>query len=242
MAEGKINKRIKYRRRIEAGMILAALREKFKLKDLEVKTELPISLLSRYATGDILPSEQHIQRIEHLLLDSELISSVLLEYVETQGKLTVSHRLAAHPLSLWLAAKTILYRSMREGQDFHAIITPEVGGIPIAILLSHLSGARLIIARKKRYLNWSKTLTGIGGTAENVRVYYVDEQELDLDSGHRSILVVDDIIVEGYTMESLFDLLNKAGIDPCCAYSVYGVGSLWKEKFPNLRILAEVKQ
>ncbi|MEB3772793.1 MAG: helix-turn-helix domain-containing protein [Desulfurococcales archaeon] len=239
MVGEKVNKRVKYRRRIEAGMILAALREEFKLKELEAKTGLPISLLSRYATGDILPSEQHVEKIEELL-NSELVSSILLKYIETHGRLAVSHKLASNPLPLWLAAKTIQYRVIQEKSNFNVIITPEVGGIPIAVLLSHLSGAKLVIARKKRYLNWSTTLAGIGGTAENIRVYYVDKRELD--ESHGSILVVDDIIVEGYTMESIFDLLKKAGVKPCCAYSIYGVGSLWKEKFPDLRVLAEVNQ
>ena len=239
MAGEKINKRVKYRRRIEAGMILAALREEFKLRELGLKTGLPISLLSRYATGDILPSEQHVEKIEELL-NSELVSSILLKYIERRGRLAVSHKLASNPLPLWLAAKTILYRVMQKNLDFNVIITPEVGGIPIAVLLSHLSGAKLVIARKKRYLNWSTTIAGIGGTAENIRVYYVDKRELD--EIHESILVVDDIIVEGYTMESIFDLLKKANAEPCCAYSIYGVGSLWKEKFPGFKVLVEVNQ
>ncbi|MCE4614947.1 MAG: hypothetical protein F7B60_05420 [Desulfurococcales archaeon] len=233
------NKRMKYKRRLEAGLILFALRKRMKLKELEEKTGIPLSLISRYSTGDILPGERHVEAIEKLLLDEAIISNLLYSYIDVRGKLAIGHRLASEPLTLWIAAKTISYRLEQRGFDFNIILTPEVGGIPIAVSLSQLRQTRLIIARRKRYLTWKKVVAGLGGSAEHVKVYYVDGSDLDNDNA--KILLIDDIVVEGDTMESLVDLVSNANREVCCMYSVYGIGKRWRTKFPQLEVLAEIE-
>jgi adenine/guanine phosphoribosyltransferase-like PRPP-binding protein len=235
----RVNKRMKYKRRLEAGLILCALRKQMKLKELERKTGIPLSLISRYSTGDILPGERHVEAIERLLLDEGIIRDILSDYKDVRGKLAIGHRLASDPLILWVAAKTISHRLKYQGFSFNTILTPEVGGIPIGVALSQLSHTRLVIARRKRYLNWKKAIAGVGGSAEHIKVYYIDESELgDADA---EILLLDDIIVEGDTMESLIDLVSNSGHRVCCMYSVYGIGEKWKHRFPRMKVLAEVE-
>ncbi|MEB3756101.1 MAG: hypothetical protein GSR79_04500 [Desulfurococcales archaeon] len=234
-----VNKRKKYKRRLEAGLILYALRKRLKLRELEGKTGIPLSLISRYSTGDILPGERHVEAIEKLLLDKEIIGNILSSYIDVRGKLAVGHRLSSDPLTLWLAAKTISYRLEYHGLNYDIILTPEVGGIPIGVSLSQLTQVRLVIARRKRYLNWKKVIAGLGGSAEHIKVYYIDKSDLDRDDA--KILLLDDIVVEGDTMESLVDLASNAGREICCMYSVYGIGRKWKNKFPSLEVLAEIK-
>ncbi|MCE4605892.1 MAG: hypothetical protein F7B59_00970 [Desulfurococcales archaeon] len=239
MYSTNVNKREKYKRRLEAGLVLYALRKRLKLKELERKTGIPLSLISRYSTGDILPGERHVEAIEKLLLDEEIIGNILSSYIDVRGKLAIVHRLASDPLTLWLAAKTISYRLKYHGLDFNIILTPEVGGIPIGVSLSQLREIRLVIARRKRYLNWRKAVAGVGGSAEHVKVYYIDMADLDGDDA--KILLLDDIVVEGDTMESLVDLVSNAGREICCMYSVYGIGEKWKSRFPELEVLTGIE-
>nr|MEB3825579.1 hypothetical protein [Desulfurococcales archaeon] len=102
--------------------------------------------------------------------------------------------------------------------------------------LSHISGATLLIARRRRSLGWEATVTGIGGRAEHVKVYYMEKPR---GVEGMEAIIVDDVVIEGDTLESLIDIAGKSGLVICCMYSIYGIGGSWKKRLPVLSVLYE---
>ncbi len=107
------------------------------------------------------------------------------------------------------AAKALLDRVV----DFDVIVTEEIQGISLAYAMSLLAGKeRFIVARKnaKAYMDDVVAIQILQKDDEEYKRLYVSKEEADYISNKR-VLLVDDVILYGQTMDSLFELTNALG-------------------------------
>lgn len=101
---------------------------------------------------------------------------------------------------------------LKKAPEFDIIITAESKGIPLAYEMARQSGKDYIVARKgpKLYMSDVVSVNVNSITTENKQILCVGKAERDLMEGKR-ILVVDDVISTGESLNSLITLIHEVG-------------------------------
>lgn len=107
------------------------------------------------------------------------------------------------------AAKELAKRIPKEAE---VIITPEAKAIPLAYQLSIETGLPYVILRKsyKPYMGEALSAETLSITTGQPQTLYLDEKDIELVRG-RKVVLVDDVISTGSTLQAMRLLMNKAG-------------------------------
>ncbi len=102
---------------------------------------------------------------------------------------------------------------LKKAPEFDAIITAESKGIPLAYEMARQAGINdYAVARKKTKLYMDNIVkTEVKSiTTDHIQTLYLSQREVDILKGKR-VLVVDDVISTGQSLESLELLVNQVG-------------------------------
>ena len=125
-------------------------------------------------------------------------------------------------VELTIAASAELLKKVSE---FDVIATPEAKSIPLAYELSRQSGKPYVVARKgtKVYMRDPVSVNVTSITTQHEQHLYFGLDEVELMQGKR-VLIVDDVISTGESLEAMKALVTKAGgmISDCCAILAEG--------------------
>lgn len=112
--------------------------------------------------------------------------------------------------------------------DFDYIITAESKGIALAFEMARQCERNYVVARKsvKLYMKNPISVQVKSISTDNVQTLYLDERDADAIKGKR-VLIVDDIISTGESLDALMKLTEAAGgeIVGCAAVLAEGVAS-----------------
>ncbi len=103
---------------------------------------------------------------------------------------------------------------LKKTPEFDYIVTPEAKGIPLGYELSRQSGKKYFVARKgkKLYMENPFGVEVKSITTVNVQHLYMDQTEADQIKGKR-VLIVDDVISTGESLNAVINLVEKAGAE-----------------------------
>lgn len=101
---------------------------------------------------------------------------------------------------------------LKKVPEFDVILTPEAKSIPIAYEMARQSGKPYVVARKgiKVYMRNALEVSVTSITTKKQQHLYLGETEAQLIKGKR-VLIVDDVISTGESLEAVRELVNKAG-------------------------------
>ena len=101
---------------------------------------------------------------------------------------------------------------LKKAPEFDVILTPEAKSIPMAYELSRQSGKPYIVARKgvKVYMRNPLEVEVTSITTQKKQHLYLGETEVDMIKGKR-VLVLDDVISTGESLEAVRKLVSRAG-------------------------------
>lgn len=96
--------------------------------------------------------------------------------------------------------------------DHDVIITAESKGIPLAYEMSRQSGKKYILARKsaKLYMKAPIRVQVKSITTARIQELYIDKEDIDCLKDKR-VLIVDDVISTGESLNALESLVEQAG-------------------------------
>lgn len=106
--------------------------------------------------------------------------------------------------------------------EYDVILTPEAKSIPLAHMLSKISGKPYVVLRKeyKPYLGNAISAETLSITTGKPQTLYLDEKDVDLVRDKRVVLL-DDVISTGSTLQGMHLVMDKAG-----GITAYEVGIL----------------
>jgi len=218
------------RRRIETIELLALAKRFHTYRELSQVTGLPITVLSRYAKGHVMPSSNRTEELRKVLFPMVSLEKLLVESVEfdSDGYLNNS-RVVWDPGILRLAA----YRAMDlfAGRKITKILTAAVDGVPFATILAGEMEKGLVVAKTSREVAISDFIeeSFIPSSSAVVTTLYVPKYSIRRED---SVLIVDDVARSGDTQRAMINLTLKAKASVAGILTLIGIGDHWKEKPP----------
>jgi adenine phosphoribosyltransferase len=198
-------------------------------RELATKTGLPVTVLSRYAKGHVLPNTARAKQLWRVLtklvgLEPELRSRIkfdedgYFDNTEIIGDFNILQQAANHALASFA------------GKRVTKVLTAAVDGIPLATMVANSLGVNLVVAKRNKEVG--------------VKIFLEETYVLGRDSGvtmtlyipkevikkRDSILIVDDMIKTGDTQAALVNLVRKAKAEISGIFSLVAVGEDWKRK------------
>ena len=203
-------------------------------RELASKTGLPVTVLSRYAKGHVLPNTARAKELWRVLtkivgLETELRNRIkfdetgYFDNTEIVGDCNILQQAANYALANFA------------GKRVTKILTAAVDGIPLATMVANSLGVNLVLAKRNKEVGVRAFLeeTYILGKDSGVTVtLFIPKEAI---KKRDSVLVVDDMIKSGETQEALVHLVKKSKAEISGVFSLIAVGDEWKKrlKFKN---------
>ncbi|MGQ9624504.1 MAG: phosphoribosyltransferase family protein [Candidatus Bathycorpusculaceae bacterium] len=198
-------------------------------RELASKTGLPVTVLSRYAKGHVLPNTARAKQLWKVLskivgLEVELRNRIkfdeegYFDNTEIIGDFNVLQQAANHALANFA------------GKRVTKVLSAAVDGIPLATMVANALGVNLVIAKKGKEVGVKAFLeeTYVLGRDSGVTVtLYVPKEAI---KKRDSVLIVDDMIKTGETQAALVNLVRKAKAEISGIFSLIAVGDEWKKR------------
>jgi purine operon repressor len=198
-------------------------------RELSSKTGLPVTVLSRYAKGHVLPNTARAKQLWRVLtkivgLETELRSRIkfddtgYFDNTEIVGDYNILQQAANHALANFA------------GKRVTKILTAAVDGIPLATMVGNSLGVNLIVAKRNKEVGVKAFLeeTYVLGKDSGVTMtLFIPKEAI---KKRDSVLVVDDMIKSGETQEALVNLVKKARAEISGVFSLIAVGDEWKKR------------
>ena len=208
--------------------LLRTAKKRYTYRELSSKTGLPVTVLSRYAKGHVLPNAERARQLWKTLtnlvgLEIELRRRVRFDdqgYFDNTwiiGDFNLLRQAAHHALATFA------------GRRVTKILTAAVDGIPLATMVANSLGVNFIIAKRSKevgvpaFLDETYVLRDSGVTM----TLYIPKGAL---KRRDSVLIVDDMMKTGETQAALVELVRKAKAEVSGIFSLIAVGEEWREK------------
>lgn len=112
-----------------------------------------------------------------------------------------------------------------DGVDADALVTAETKSVPLVYELASLMGKPWVVLRKqyKPYMGDTVTAETVSITTGHPQVLHLDEKDRPFVTGRRVVLV-DDVISTGSTLDGMRDVVRKAGGEVAAEAAVFTEG------------------
>jgi len=208
--------------------LLRMAKERYTYRELAQHTNLPVTVLSRYVKGHVLPTTKRARTIWNSLeklvsLEKEFRNRITFDesgYFDNTGiicNISLLSQGAQHALSKFA------------GRRITKVMTAAVDGIPLATMIAQAFGVNLILAKNTREVGVQDFIEeSYIPTGSAVRmVLYIPKKSIKRGD---SVLIVDDVIRSGETQRAMINLVGKAKAEVAGIYALIGVGENWRER------------
>lgn len=193
-------------------------------KELSGVLGIPESVLSRYFTGDMLPSPETARKILTRLSEEYSLTNIVRKLVKLEGDYVDLRNVLGNPYFLKLYG--IRVGSYFSDLGVSKVVTAATDGIPLAVAAATRLNSQIVIAKQYREPNINYLETSIvAGQPPRVVSLYLPRGDI---SRRDKVLIVDDILRTGRTLNALLDMIGSTGAQ------VVGLSILVAFKAPKL--------
>ena len=208
--------------------LLSLAKKTHTYRELSDITKLPITVLSRYVKGHVLPSTNRAEQLKSALEPVVSLENLLRENIKFDASNYFDNSSIIWDLNLLRLAA---YRTIEAfaGRKITKILTAEADGIPFATTVASEMGKALLVARKSREVGVSDWIeeSYIPSNSAFVITLYVPRYMVKRND---SILIVDDVTRTGETQKALIDLVLKSKASVVGMMTLIAVGKTWRQK------------
>lgn len=205
--------------RISSVELLATLKKSYSYRDLSAILGLSAPILSRYVRGHVLPSAQRSEKFIATFRE-KLLRKMVTELVKVSpdGSYDVSNVVSNVGLLRQIAKVVYSEFSLVE---VDRVLTMEVDGVPLAVEVAGEFNANVAIARAERDLGVEEFLEQkVVYSPSSIKYLYLPKAALKKGE---HVLIVDDMVRSGYTIEGLSRLAEKARAKVVGVFSIASV-------------------
>ena len=208
--------------------LLRTAKKRYTYRALKAKTGLPVTVLSRYVKGHVLPNTERARQLWKTLskivsLEMELKSRIkfnkdgYFDNTSIVGDVNLLRQAANYALASFA------------GKRVTKVLTAAVDGIPLGTMVAQTLGVNLVIAKNTKEVGVPSFLeeTYILNNSGVTMTLYIPKDSI---RRRDSVLIVDDMIKSGDTQAALINLVHKAKAEVCGLFSLIAIGDQWKER------------
>lgn len=212
--------------------LLRTAKKHYTYRELSARTELPVTVLSRYVKGHVLPSSSRARKIWKILEKLVGLEEELRKLIKFDENGYFDNTSIISDTALLQQGTQYVFLKFA-GRRITKILTAAVDGIPLATIIAEALGVNLIIAKKTKDVGIRDYIeeTFIPGDSAIVMSLYIPRGTIKRGD---SVLIVDDIIKSGETPKAMVNLVLKARAEVAGIYALIAVGDKWEEKIQGL--------
>lgn len=204
--------------------MLRSARRFYKLSYLSSLIGVDASMLSRYATGQMVPSLEQAERIIEFMRGGIDLPGLILQEAEGPNGV-IDPSLPLMDKSLLRLVAIEFYMRLR-GRRISKILVPETSGVVLATALSTYLNSDVVVARRRKTGLHIKWIEAHVSAPPNInRSFYIPYHSI----GKRDrVIIVDDFVRSGYTLSSMVKLVENTGASLEGVLSLIVFGERWR--------------
>jgi len=206
--------------------LLRTAKRRYTYRELSTKTGLPVTVLSRYAKGHVLPNMERAQQIWKILGKLVGLDEELRRRIQFNEKGFFDNTWIIGDFNILRQASNRALAKFA-GKRVTKVLTAAVDGIPLATMVANALGINLVIAKRSKEVGVPAFFeeTYVLGSSGVTMTLYIPRGAL---RRRDSVLIVDDVIESGETQAALISLVEKAKAEVSGVYSLIAMGNKWK--------------
>jgi adenine/guanine phosphoribosyltransferase-like PRPP-binding protein len=201
-------------------------------RELSNITKLPVTVLSRYVKGHVLPSSSRARDLWKILekivgLEEELSRRIQFDNAGYFNNTSIISDIAI----LQQASQSVFNRFA--GRRITKVLTAAVDGIPLATIVAEALGVNLVIAKSSKEIGVRNFYeeSFVPGDSALIMSLYIPRGIIRRGD---SVLIVDDVMKTGETERALVNLVAKSRADVAGVFILIGIGNAWKKNLQDL--------
>lgn len=208
--------------------LLRSAKKRYTYQELSMKTGLPVTVLSRYAKGHVLPNIERAKKLWEVLRKLVGLETAIRRRIKFNEEGYFDNTTIIGDFNL-LRQATNHALALFAGKRVTKVLTAAVDGIPLSTMVSDSLGVSLIIAKRYKEVAVPAFLeeTYVLGSSGVTVTLYIPKGVINRRD---SVLIVDDMIKTGGTQAALINLVHKAKAEVSGVYSIISIGNEWKKK------------
>jgi adenine phosphoribosyltransferase len=189
-------------------------------------------ILSRYMRGHVLPSYTRAQGLYQKLTELTNIKEALKKRIMFDEEGYFDNTPLTSEIT-WLKIMSNYAMEKFAGRRVTKVLTAAVDGIPCSTLVANLLEIDLLIAKDSKEVGIQEFIeeTYIPKGSAIRRSLFVPKNAIRKKD---SVLIIDDVVRTGETVQSLVDMVRNQRADIAGIYVLVTVGDEWKEYLENI--------
>lgn len=224
--------------------LLNTIKKQHTYREISQWTGLPVTVLSRYVKGHVLPASKRAREIWESLQRVMDLEAAITSRIKFDENLYFDNTSIICDVAL-LRLATQFAVSNFAGRRVTKVLTAAVDGIPLATMVANALDVDLVIAKKNREVGvreWIEESFIFSDTGV-VLTFYLPKDAIRKGD---SVLIIDDIIRTGETQDILIRLVERMKAELAGIFVLVAVGDEWKKRLripPNcpFKTLASVE-
>ena len=183
--------------------VIKLFKEKYTYKELAEKVDEPIPALNRYVKGQVIPAPNKTKQLLEKFKELFDLKTEIKKRMNENGDSTAILRNT--PLMKLISLDVF---SHFEENRIQQVLTAPINGLPIAIPIAHLFGASVIYTKTTRDQETENYIeeTYKPDASKILQSLYLEK---NVFQKNEDILIVDDIVRTGATINALINLAKK---------------------------------
>jgi len=208
--------------------LLRIAKKHYTYRQLSEKTNLPVTVLSRYAKGHVLPNSERARWLWRILSKIVGLETEIHKRIKFNDEGYFDNTSIVGDVNLLTQAANYALARFA-GKRVTKVLTAAVDGIPLATMIANSLGVNLVVAKSSKevgvpsFLDETYVLNPTGVTM----TLYIPRDAL---KRRDSVLVVDDMIKSGDTQDALLNLVKKTKAEIAGVFALIAMGDAWQTK------------
>jgi adenine/guanine phosphoribosyltransferase-like PRPP-binding protein len=213
--------------RVSSVELLSTLKRSYSYKELSSILGLSAPILSRYVRGHVLPSPSRSEKFVAVFRE-KLLKKMVTDHIRITDEGVYDLTRVVSDVGLLKQIAKVVYSEF-EPSHVEKILTMEVDGVPLAVEIADEFNVEVAIAKTERDLAAEEFYEQrMVYAPDSVKYLYI--QKTSLKKGEH-VLVVDDLIRSGVTLDALVRLAEKARVRPVGIFTIASV----EQSLPRLK-------
>lgn len=231
-----MRKDTEFKQKLFAIDLLKILKDKYTYEEIGKFLKLPAPVISRYVNGHVLPSLQRAQKIIEAFKERyffEILKSKVVEVDESVYDLG--------PFIRDIKTQKLVAKMVFSDLSFlkvDKVLTAAVGGVPISVFISDELGADLVIATNEKGVTDDVLEEKVMYSPGAIKYFYIPKNSI---KPNESVLIVDDIVRTGFTIESLIRFAEKSRGKVSGIFTVYEIDNVLEILVKKHRLSCEIR-